>query len=119
MDPLANVELSRKLVLWATLEINDMALTFQRAFGSDNVKLKAINPQGLIYYIELPKKVEYLKTQPRFYSLVDLCVDVARQRIFDEVSERNEQAIMRALAKMKPDYQQHQRQNMAKFVRSL
>lgn len=119
MDPLANVEPSRKLVLWATLEINDMALTFQRVLGSGNVKLKAINPRGLIYYIELPKKAEYLKTQPRFYSLVDLCVDIARQRVFDMATERNERDIVSALDKMKPDYQQHQHQNMAKFVRSL
>lgn len=119
MDPLANVEQSRKVVLWATLEINDMELTFQRALGSGSTKLKAINPRGLIYYIELPKKAEYLKVLPRFYSLTDLCVGIARQRVFDMVTERNERDIVSALDKMKPDYQQHQRQNMAKFVRSL
>lgn len=119
MDPLASVEPSRKLVLWATLGINDMVLTFQRALDIGNIKLKAIDPRGLIYYIELPKKVEYLKTLPRFYSLTDLCVGIARQRIFDMVTERNERDIVSALNKMKPDYQQHQRQNMRKFVRSL
>nr|DAO74110.1 MAG TPA: hypothetical protein [Caudoviricetes sp.] len=35
------------------------------------------------------------------------------------VTERNERDIVSALNKMKPDYQQHQRQNMRKFVRSL
>lgn len=119
MDPLASVEPSRKLVLWATLGINDMVLTFQRELDIGNIKLKAIDPRGLIYYIELPKKVEYLKTLPRFYSLTDLCVGIARQRVFDMVTERNERDIVSALNKMKPDYQQHQRQNMRKFVRSL
>lgn len=119
MDPLANVELSRKLALWATLEMNNVAIKFLRLWGTDDGKVEGVDKRGLIHYLELPMKAEYLQSQTCFYSIADLCIDIARQKVFDDVAKHNNEEIIRMLDKMKPEYQQRQRSNMQKFVRSL
>lgn len=119
MNPLANVESSRKLALWATLAMNNMVIKFRRLWGTDGEKVEGVDKRGLIYYLELPKKVEYLQSQTCFYSIADLCIDIARQKVFDDVAKHNNEEIIRMLDKMKPEYQQRQRSNMQKFVRSL
>ncbi|WP_295730741.1 hypothetical protein [uncultured Limosilactobacillus sp.] len=119
VDPLANAEPSRKLALWATLAMNNIAISFRRSWGIDGGKAEVVDQNGLLHYLELPKRAEYLKSQTRFYSIADLCINIARQKVFDNVAKRNNEQIIRMLDKMKPDYQQHQRQNMQKFVRSL
>lgn len=66
-----------------------------------------------------PLAAEDLQSQTYFYSIADLCIDIARQKVLDDVAKHNNEEIIRMLDKMKPEYQQRQRSNMQKFVRSL
>ncbi len=100
VEPLANVESSRKLALWATLAVNNMAISFRRSCGIDGGKAEVVDQNGLLHYLELPKRAEYLKSQTCFYSLADLCISAAREKAFDDVTKHNNEQIIQMLNKM-------------------
>lgn len=122
MDPLANVSLPRKLELLNAISLFRFLELFKESVCDDEqceAVVEGVDPKGLIYVLREGKKADCLKAQTCFYSIADLCISIAREHAFDNVAKHNEEEIIRMLDKMKPDYQQHQRKNMQKFVRSL
>ena len=122
MDPLANVDLPRKLELFNAISLFRYAESFKGSVCNDEqceAVVEGVDSKGLIYVLREGKKADCLKSQTCFYSIADLCIDIARQKVFDDVAKHNSEEIIRMLDKMKPGYQQRQRSNMQKFVRSL